>query len=200
MDPARRQTGWFEGQVSELRTALEQSQEQLTAYQRESGILGAEADRLDVENARLAELSSQLVAAQRSMYDAETRQKQMNSAAGRKRVDELPDVMGNHARAKPEGGARACGGKLAEIGGRYDKNHPQYQSAAAELDSLKSKLTGELETARGSIVQSAQIARRQVIGARAGAGTPEGARARVEPAARQARGADARRRKCAQRV
>ncbi len=72
VDPARRQTGWFESQVSELRTALERSQEQLSAYQRESGILGSEADRLDVENARLAELSSQLVAAQRSMYEGRT--------------------------------------------------------------------------------------------------------------------------------
>ncbi len=109
VDPARRQTGWFESQVSELRTALEKSQEQLSAYQRESGILGSEADRLDVENARLAELSSQLVAAQRSMYEADTRQKQMNTAAAKERVEELPDVMANAARAEPESRACSCG-------------------------------------------------------------------------------------------
>jgi succinoglycan biosynthesis transport protein ExoP len=162
VDPARRQTGWFEGQVSELRTALEEAQERLTAYQRESGILGAEADRLNVENARLAELSSQLVAAQRGMYDAETRQKQMNSAAARQRVDEQPDVMGNPLVQSLKAERVRAEARLAEVGGRYDKNHPQYQSAAAELESLKSKLAAELETARGSIVQSAQIARRQV--------------------------------------
>jgi chain length determinant protein EpsF len=162
VDPARRQTGWFEGQVTELRTALEQAQERLSAYQRESGILGAEADRLNVENARLAELSSQLVAAQRTMYEAETRQKQMNSAAARKRVDELPDVMGNPLVQSLKAERVRAEARLAEVGGRYDKNHPQYQSAAAELESLKSKLAAELETATGSIVQSAQIARRQV--------------------------------------
>ncbi len=162
VDPARRQSGWFEGQVSELRKALETSQEQLTAYQRVSGILGAEADRLDVENARLAELSSQLVAAQRTMYEAGTREQQMNSAAARKRVDELPDVVGNALVQSLKAEIGRSEAKLAEIGGRYDKNHPQYQSAAAELESLKQKLEIELTTAQGSIVQSAQIARRQV--------------------------------------
>jgi len=52
--------------------------------------------------------------------------------------------------------------KLAEIGGRYDRNHPQYQSAEAELESIKSKLAMEMNTAKGSIMQSAQIAQRQV--------------------------------------
>jgi polysaccharide biosynthesis transport protein len=162
VDPARRQTGWFEGQVSELRAALEKSQERLSAYQRESGILGAEADRLDVENARLAELSSQLVAVQRTMYEAETRQKQMRSTAGRDRIDELPDVMSNGLVQSLKAEQIRAEGRLADIGSRYDKNHPQYQSAAAELEALKSKLAMELNTAKGSIVQTAQIARRQV--------------------------------------
>jgi chain length determinant protein EpsF len=161
-DPARRQSGWFEQQVSELRSALETSQSKLSAYQRESGILGAEADRLDVENARLAELSSQLVAAQRAMYDAETRQKQMSSVAGRTRIDEMPDVASNVLVQSLKAEIVRSEAKLAEIGGRYDRNHPQYQSAAAELASLKAKLQTELTTAKGSITQSAQIARRQV--------------------------------------
>ena len=162
VDPARRQTGWFEGQVSELRSALEKSQEKLSASQRESGILGSEADRLDVENARLAELSSQLVVAQRAMYEAETRQKQMSSATSRQKVDELPDVMGNPLVQSLKAERVRAEGRLAEVGGRYDKNHPQYLSAEAELESLKSKLEAELTTAKGSIVQAAQIARRQV--------------------------------------
>ena len=162
VDPARRQTGWFEGQVSELRTALEKSQERLSAYQRDPGILGSEADRLDVENARLAELSSQLVAAQRAMYEAGTRQKQMSTAASSQRIEEMPDVMSNPLVQSLKAERVRAEARLAEVGGRYDKNHPQYLSAAAELESLKSKLDAELNTARGSISQAAQIARRQV--------------------------------------
>ena len=162
VDPARRQTGWFEGQVQELRTALENAQERLSAYQQKSGILGSEADRLDVESARLAELSSQLVAAQRGMYEAETRQKQMTSAASRQRIDEMPDVVSNPLVQSLKAERVRAEARLAEVGGRYDKNHPQYLSAAAELESLKSKLDAELNTAKGSSLQAAQIARRQV--------------------------------------
>ena len=162
VDPARRQTGWFEGQVQELRGSLESSQERLSAYQQQSGILGSEADRLDVENARLAELSSQLVAAQRSMYEAETRQKQMTSAASHQRIDEMPDVMSNPLVQSLKAERVRAEGRLAEVGGRYDKNHPQYLSAEAELESIKSKLEAELNTAKGSSLQAAQIARRQV--------------------------------------
>jgi len=161
VDPARRQTGWFEGQTSELRTALESAQQKLSEYQRLNGIVDPQDDRLDVENARLAELSSQLVAAQHVMYDAQTREHQMNDASGRDRLDELPDIVGNPLVQSLKAELVRSEAKLAEVSGRYDRNHPQYLSAAAEVDSLKAKLLRELNTAKGSIVQTAQMARRQ---------------------------------------
>jgi chain length determinant protein EpsF len=162
VDPARRQAGWFEAQTSELRGDLERAQRGLSQYQRANGIVDPQEDRLDVENGRLAELSSQLVAAQRVMYDAETRQQQMNEAVAHDRVDQLPDISGNPMLQSLKADLARSEAKLAETGGRYDINHPQYLSAAAEADSLRKKLLAEVETAKGSIVQSAQIARRQV--------------------------------------
>jgi uncharacterized protein involved in exopolysaccharide biosynthesis len=86
----------------------------------------------------------------------------MNAAASRQRIDELPDVMGNPLVQSLKAERVRAEARLAEVGGRYDKNHPQYLSAEAELESLKSKLDAELNTAKGSMVQAAQIARRQV--------------------------------------
>src|SRR5271168_3493959 len=75
VDPARRQSGWFEQQVNDLRVALETAQRKVSAYQGTHGVIGADPDanRLDVENARLTELSNRFVDAQAAMYDAETR-------------------------------------------------------------------------------------------------------------------------------
>lgn len=160
-DPARRQTGWFEGQVSELRTALETAQQRLSDYQQEKQIIGVDADRLDIENARLAELSSQLVAAQRFMYEADTRQRQLTRAAASGRVGELPDVLANVLVQNLKAEIAHAEAKLAEIGGHYGRNHPQYLSAAAELAALRNKLATELDTAKGSIGQADQIAQRQ---------------------------------------
>ena len=160
-DPARRQAGWFEGQVEELRSALESAQRKLSEYQQQHQIVSTDVDRLDIENARLAELSTQLVAAQTQMYGAQTRQSQMNHAEAGDRLAELPDVAGNPLVQNLKAEIARAEAKLAEIGSRYGRNHPQYQSARAELDALRIKLAGELDTSKGSINQAAQIAQRQ---------------------------------------
>src|SRR5690606_17403712 len=77
-DPARQQAGWFEAQVAELRKALESAQQRLSEYQSEQEIVASSSERVDLENARLAEVSSQLIAAQGSMYAAQSRQRQMD--------------------------------------------------------------------------------------------------------------------------
>jgi chain length determinant protein EpsF len=162
VDPARRQAGWFEEQVAELRRGLESAQRRLSEYQSEQEIVASAADRIDLENVRLAEISSQLIGAQGVAYAALTRQKQMDDAVRRNRVDELPDVLGNALVQSLKAELVRAEAKLADFGSRYGTNHPQYQSAAAERDSLSGKLDAELGTARGSIDQAAEIASRQV--------------------------------------
>lgn len=162
VDPARRQAGWFEEQVGELRRAYETAQQRLSEYQSEQAIVASAVDRVDLENARLAELSSQLVVAQSAMYAAANRRTQMDDALRRGRVDELPDILGNALVQNLKAELVRAEGRLADMGVRYGTNHPQYVSAAAERDSLAAKLEAELVTARGAIDQSEQMADRQV--------------------------------------
>lgn len=162
VDPARRQAGWFEEQVGELRSAYEAAQQRLSAYQSEQAIVASAVDRVDLENARLGELSSQLIAAQSVMYGAATRRMQMDDAMRRGRVDELPDILGNALVQNLKAELVRAGARLADVGVRFGTNHPQYVSAAAERDSLSGKLDAELATARGAIDQAEEIATRQV--------------------------------------
>jgi chain length determinant protein EpsF len=162
VDPARRQAGWFEEQVSELRRGYEAAQQRLSDYQSQQAIVASAIDRVDLENARLAELSSQLVAAQSVMYGAATRRTQMDDALRRGRVDELPDILGNALVQNLKAELVRAEARLADVGVRFGTNHPQYVSAAAERDSLSEKLEAELATARGAIDQAEEIAERQV--------------------------------------
>ncbi len=73
-DPARRNTGWFEQQLKKLRGDVKRAQEKLTAYQQKSGIVGASGERMDTETQRLAELTTQLTAAQAQVYEVKSRQ------------------------------------------------------------------------------------------------------------------------------
>ena len=69
VEPARRNRGFFDAQTQALRDKLEAAQARLSAYQREKGITSAD-ERWDVENARLAELSTQLTLVQSQSVEA----------------------------------------------------------------------------------------------------------------------------------
>lgn len=155
VDPARRQAAWFDQQVEKLREDLARAQGRLEAYQRDHGVLGADGDRLDVENMRLQEISSQLVKAQAALVEAETRSDARSSA-------ELPELLGNPLLQSLKSELARAEGKLADLSQRVDRNHPQFRSAAAEVAALRSKLETEMQVAKSSLARSAELARQQV--------------------------------------
>src|SRR5258708_2371851 len=67
-EPTKEAAAWFEEQLKSLRTAFEEAQARLAAFQREKGILAGD-DKVDIESARLAELSMQSLRAADSSYD-----------------------------------------------------------------------------------------------------------------------------------
>lgn len=159
VDPARRQVTWYETQVLKLRDQLVATQRQLSKYQADHGVLGVDAARMDVENARLQEISNQLVQVQAQMFDATSRSQQITSS---EQLDSQPDLLKNPTIQNLKSELARAESNLAEVSERYGVNHPQYLAAAAEVASLKSKLNVEIGVTRGSLVQSAAIARRQV--------------------------------------
>src|SRR4051812_6179494 len=62
-EPTRQAAGWFDEQLKSLRTQFEVAQRKLSAYEREKGIVATD-ERVDVETARLNQLSTQALAAQ----------------------------------------------------------------------------------------------------------------------------------------
>jgi chain length determinant protein EpsF len=160
VEPARLQTAWFEEQIKNLRSAVEEAQKHLSDYQRETGIIAPD-ERLDVESARLAELSSQLVTAQAQTFDSESRQRQIADAAKKGRLEDLPDIQSNSLIQNLKAELARAEAKLAETAERSSPNHPQYQGLQAEVDSLKRKIGAEIQSAKGSISAVAAQAQRR---------------------------------------
>jgi len=160
-DPARRQAIWFDSQLKDMRTVLETAQRRLSEFQRSEGMVNTSDDRLDVESAKLGELTTQLVGAQTAMYDARTKLKQMNDALAKKRLAELPDILGNPVLQSLKVDLVRAQGALAQTQQRFGRNHPQYVSESAQVASLQSRFDAEVEIARGAITQTAQIAERR---------------------------------------
>lgn len=133
VEPARKSAEWFEKQQAELRTKLEQAQRRLSAYQQNKSITAAD-ERLDVETARLAELTSQLVVAQAQTYDAEGRQRQMEEMLAKgASMETVPEVLSNGFIQSLKAELQRQEAKLAELSEQLGVNHPQYQRAVVEV-------------------------------------------------------------------
>jgi uncharacterized protein involved in exopolysaccharide biosynthesis len=116
---------------------VEVAQSRLSKYQQEHGIVSLD-NRLDVESNRLNDLSGQLVLAQGQSMEANSRQRM---AVGSDAL-ESPDVR-NPLIQNLRAALAAAEAKLAEVGQRLDRNHPQYLSAKAEVDKMKVELAAD---------------------------------------------------------
>ena len=132
VEPLQQASGFFTQQLKTLQDNLEVAQRKLSKYQQDKGIVSVDS-RLDVESARLNDLSSQLVASQGLAMEAGSRQRMaQGSGAG-----ESPDVAGNPMIQNLKISLGNAEAKFSEIAQRLDKNHPAYQAAKAEVDQLR---------------------------------------------------------------
>jgi chain length determinant protein EpsF len=161
MAPARRQASWFNEQVAALKKQMESAQARLSEFQQSHAVTGTDT-HYDIENKRLQELADQLLTSQNGMYDAQTRLKQMNDALQQDKLQELPDIAGNQLLQTMIANLTIAEGKLAQISSSFGDNHPDYVSAEAQVKELRRKLLAQVDIAKGSIIQSAAIASRQV--------------------------------------
>jgi len=156
-DPARDVATWFDGQLKELRGNLERAQTKLSEFQRSSGIVATD-ERVDVENAKLSELSSQVVALQGQTADVVSRKRQIEGAIkGGRSLDDVPEVGGNSMVMGLRGELVRMEGRLKDAAGQYGPNHPTYQRMVDEYEGVRHKLDKEMQ----SIATSVSVAARQ---------------------------------------
>lgn len=155
VEPAQKAAEFLGDQTKTLRTNLESAQTRLTKYKQEKG-LTSESSNLDVESARLNDLSSQLVMAQSQAFDATSRQQ---SARGN--GDASPDVAANPLVQSLKMQITLTESKFSELSQRVGASHPQYQAAQAELNKLKSQLQEATASATSSISGSARISQQR---------------------------------------
>lgn len=134
-----------------LRAKLEQAEANLSKYQQEKGLTNVMGN-LDVESARLNELSAQLVAVQSQSIEAASRQQRTVG-----NTDESPDIAANPIVQNLKIDISRSESKLSEMSQRLGQSHPQYQAAKAELDKLKAQLEVETRKATSSIGGTAHI-------------------------------------------
>lgn len=135
VEPSKKAANYFTSQIRELREDLEKAQRRLSEYQEAKGIVSVD-ERLDVERARLNELSSQLVAAQGQTMEALSRQRNATGA----NVYESPDIASNPIIQNLKTEIARAESRFADISQKFERNHPMYLGAKAEIENLKAEL------------------------------------------------------------
>jgi chain length determinant protein EpsF len=141
VEPTKEAAAWFDDQLKELRKSFEDSQAKLAAFQREKGIIATD-ERVDIETARLAELSSQSLRATESSYGTPNRD-------GRNPSDALPEVLASPLVTTLKTEMLRAEAKLQELSTRLGPNHPQYQQQASEVQALRDRYNAEMRTVVG---------------------------------------------------
>lgn len=138
VDPARQYSSFFESRAKDARAALEAAQSRVSAFQKDKGIIATD-ERLDIENSRLNELSSQLVALQAVTSESNSRQVQAQGAGG----DKLQEVLANPLIAGLKADLSRSEARLKELNERYGDNHPSVIEARASIAELQSRVNEE---------------------------------------------------------
>ncbi len=137
VEPAKQYASWFDQRSRELRANLEEKQKKLSDFQSKNGIVATD-EKLDVENARLAELSTELVTIQGLRQDSQSRQRQAGAD-----VATLPEVLQSPVIQSLKAALAQAEAKKPDIAARLGKNHPDYQAVEGEISDLKSRIAQE---------------------------------------------------------
>jgi chain length determinant protein EpsF len=155
-DQARRYSGFFEGRVREARLQLEQVQARLSTFQRARGVVVGD-ERVDVETARLNELSSQFTLLQAVVAESGSRQAQSQGAA----ADRLQEVLSHPALLGLRADLTRAEARMQEFNDRLGDNHPQVFEARGQVSLLRSRLEAETRRVAGGAAVSNTINRQR---------------------------------------
>lgn len=145
-DPAKRFTSFFDTRLREARENLEGAQQRLSAFQKDKGLTATD-ERLDIETARLNELSTQLVAIEAIASESSSRQYQAAGAGG----DKLPEVLNNGLISGLKSELSRQESRLQELTSRLGDNHPQVIEAKASLNETRRRLDTETSRVTGGV-------------------------------------------------
>lgn len=145
-DPAQRYTRFFDEQVKAARDSLEKAQNRLSAYQQAKGIIASD-ERLDVETARLNDLSAQFTQLQALAAESDSRRVQAQGT----QADQTQEVLNNSLVASLKADVVRGQAKLQELTQRLGDNNPQVIEAKANLAELRSRLDNEVKRVTSSV-------------------------------------------------
>ncbi len=139
---------FMEKQLDELRAKMERSSDALVKYEKELNIINPE-ERTNILSARLLELNTEYTKAQADRVSKEAAYRSMQSGS----LDAAHVSSQAESLSKLTEQLNLAKQKFITAGSHYGPNHPEYQSAAADLKEVQS----QFDATAGSILHRVEI-------------------------------------------
>lgn len=157
IDPARKSKDWFDEQLKSLRKRLEEAQARLTEYQQAEGLVSSD-ERLSTENARLQDLSSQLIAAQQATRNAVTEQQKLQEVLERGApLTNFAPVFNNPVVQRIKSEIRNLEGQRVQSFSSLGRNHPKMKKLNSEIAAARKRLQDEIQAISDGINNAAAL-------------------------------------------
>lgn len=150
--PAMLASDYLYQQLNDARRAMEASLAEMANFQQETGIISAESTS-DVETARLSELSTQLVAVQSSLMEANSKSTQVMHGE----ATEAPDIANNALIQSLKSDLSKARMKLSSVTEIVTPEHPNAVAAKAEVDSIEKELTRQTSLLSAALLANTSI-------------------------------------------
>lgn len=147
---------WMTKKAEIQRTKLEETERELTKYQKDNAIITIE-DRMTVLPERLSELSRRLTAAETEKKEMGAIYRQIESI-NKAHLETIPAIAENLAIDSIKKQIIASEQKISELSKKYGRKHPVMISANDELRGLQQKKTREIQKAVQTIQNQYQLA------------------------------------------
>lgn len=152
VEPAKQFSKMFDFQSAQAKARVEKAQAKVSLYQKENGLLVTD-ERLDVENLRLSELTTQMVAVQSIRSEAANRDNQAGPNS--------PEVLANNVVSLLASDLGRAEVQLKQLSERYGPSHPSVLDTKAQIQELKSRIKAEGEKVTGSLRVSNRVAQQR---------------------------------------
>ncbi len=146
-DPARTYARWFKDRTREVRASLEEAQNKLTAFKRDTGI---------VDNASSDAAAGRLQELQTALTGAEVESADMSSRATGASI--MPDVQNSGVIQGLRSEIASKSAELSQQSVALGPNHPARKALEAQIAELRAKLNSELATSASSLRAAARAA------------------------------------------
>jgi succinoglycan biosynthesis transport protein ExoP len=146
-ESAKQASGWLSDRLVELRQQLRDSEEAVTKFRNEHGLVRG-GPTIALNDQQLAELNSKLIAARTDAAEKKTRVDFLaDVAGGKKTLDSLPDTFQSKGESGVAGALRAkladASQRQADLLARYSSRHPAVVNVEAEKRDIERSIAAE---------------------------------------------------------